>query len=474
MKCIQILFIFISNLLFANLPDSIRVSDRSSSFFSYPWVNNTEYSIVKNSEVYVVYQTYKFIRNERTPKGKKNGRRIQINTVSFKEIEQFIQCLEDTNYAETKLRHFGVTKEIVERSVNSQFEYIRSKYYYWKDFQVDYIKKELSEYSNYQNAFDSLYPKAITPIPSSKFSIKIYKQGEVEMEILPSSGSYGLPWWIDSRKSYNPQIGLLFSELLPRKERIISLNLNGTTKGILFNLTYDLYNKKWVKVLDSLAVNKYHEEFSELALEFDIIEISEYGIHGRYVSMINRKEPVFRIVLKNNRIPHNMELVFFISKQGNSLYPRDSLLNNYTKMLDRVKEVKFLMEYLKQDTTSKLTLFYFDNNGMNDYLKDSFNRNKKQWENFDKGDIEDEFKHLYCGCNFRFKDEYLNKVLMFELTSELGSSIWYLLPDGTPVLHHFSGNKVYNYTSEEMGTKSDYSIQYVCKKFDDKGNLILD
>ena len=76
MKCIQILFIFISNLLFANLPDSIRVSDRSSSFFSYPWVNNTEYSIVKNSEVYVVYQTYKFIRNERIPKGKKNDRSI--------------------------------------------------------------------------------------------------------------------------------------------------------------------------------------------------------------------------------------------------------------------------------------------------------------------------------------------------------------------------------------------------------------
>ncbi len=81
-------------------------------------------------------------------------------------------------------------------------------------------------------------------------------------------------------------------------------------------------------------------------------------------------------------------------------------------------------------------------------------------------------KRLYCGCNFRFENDYLQGSIMFELIDEFKNpSIWFLLPDDNVVLFHFQGNKCYKYTSSEYGTEGG-SIQYACVKFDKQGNMM--
>ena len=464
-----LLLLISSNSLYASLPDSILIKDFASYLFPVPAVNHTKYSIVKKSNNYVVYQTYSFVHNRKITE--KNHIRTEVKKLSLKSIEGFINLLEDTNYIEPKLIYFGISKEIVENNSDIHFEFIEDNYHYWKDFQVDYVKKELCQFGHFQNAFDSLYAKYNYQEKSQKFNILIYKDGDLEKEISPSLATFGLPWKINSKKNYNPQIGITISKFFPKNAYPKSIHLNGTTESLLNILTNQIYDEKCKKIVDILAVQEFDEELSELEPEFQIIEKAEYSNHGRYVDIKNQNEPLIRIVLKNKKMFQNMELRYFISKQGNSLYPRDSLINDYPYMIDKVKEISFLMEYLKSDSTSKLIVYYFDNNGMNDYLINSFNTNKEQWEIFDNGNKKTEFEHLYCGCNLRLEKEYLNRAIMFELKQQHGSSIWFLLPDGTLILHHFSGRKVYKYTNIDMET-SGSSVQFVCKKFDKYGNII--
>jgi hypothetical protein len=148
------------------------------------------------------------------------------------------------------------------------------------------------------------------------------------------------------------------------------------------------------------------------------------------------------------------------------------------------------MDFLKQDTARKLDICYFDNRAVNDYNIDEFNKSPASWKRFDDyaklmgwsdkptAGLSQEDQHNIkistyndCGCNFRMDNKYLAKSIFFELIDESGnSSIWLLLPDNTPVLWFFEGDRAYKYDSSVYGTDG-ISVQFVCRKFRNDGSL---
>lgn len=81
-------------------------------------------------------------------------------------------------------------------------------------------------------------------------------------------------------------------------------------------------------------------------------------------------------------------------------------------------------------------------------------------------------KQLYCGCNFRFEKNFVQKAIFIELKNQDNkeNSVWYLLPDNTVLLYIMQGEKVLEYNYRDFGKSS--GLQYPCVLFDLKGNII--
>lgn len=81
-------------------------------------------------------------------------------------------------------------------------------------------------------------------------------------------------------------------------------------------------------------------------------------------------------------------------------------------------------------------------------------------------------KQLYCGCNFRFENDFAQKAIFIELKNQdnKANSVWYLFPDNTVLLYIMQGEKVLEYNYTDFGKSS--GLQYPCVLFDLKGNII--
>lgn len=462
------IFLFCSNLLFANLPDSIVIHSYTKIFFPKPFMSDERYSIVKEDEGYIVYQTYLHKHSVRGDTKKEN--RSIIKKVTLGTIDSLMTALNETSFSKFEFEYLGIDEKLIERKGDSLFQNVKGDYNYWKDYQVAFVKNELSNFENYRHLFDSLYVKQKDEVDTN-FTISVYNNGKVTMKINPSHGYWSVPWIINDRESYNPMIGTLIQKCMPDNPSFYNVFNLSVDENLNF-LSDRIYDLKCKNKVAQLAVDEYKSEFSQLKPHFSINNIEEYFGHGRYVSMEGRSQPYFKLILHNQKMPSYMDFGYFISQHNNNLYSREPLIADYKTIIKRINKVSFLKKYLQADTARSIIVYYFDNKGINDYLIDSFNKNETEWEKYDNGNINKRFKHLYCGCDLRLDKEYLHGAIMFEVKNEYnGSSIWILLPDGTPVLFHFSGRKVYNYTSDDLKTDGS-SVQVACKKFNKKGKII--
>jgi hypothetical protein len=455
------------NTLFGLQPDSIVIKEKVSRTFPKPYYHHYKSVLVFEDDYYSHYDTY-FRHSSIRKSFVLDSMRMLVKTLPTDIVNELMGAILDTNYSELKLEHFNITEKWIKENYKKQFESIENNYSYWKSFQVDYVNEQLLSTENYNTVLKDLYTNDNNSFPG--LIISIYKNGSEIITLNSSNHALSLPWLINSKKSFNPQISLVLGRIL--SERSYFKN-RFTSTDISWILANNIYNKYCEKAIDSLAVLQFATEFSDLSPEFDILSATEYAYHGRYISMMGKKEPVFKLALQNEKMPKSVELQYFISKRSNTLYPRDSLLNDYEEILSRVYELTFISYYLIADSNRKLHVFYYDNSGMNDYLIESFNTNPKEWAKYDEGNVAFEYRHLYCGCNLRLKNEYLARAIMFELFDENGrSSIWILLPDGRAVLHHFSGSSVYKYSALELGFENPSGVNFACKVFDANGNII--
>jgi hypothetical protein len=316
----------------------------------------------------------------------------------------------------------------------------------------------------------------------------IYGSDTISLKSNPSGLAYRIPWKFEkeNKASYNFGISDALFKILKNKWVYKEPELNKTE--LTKSMVEEIFRSKCQYELYKISPKQYSKELQELEPHFSIENTVEYGSRGRYVW---NTPQVFKVTLKNDLMKEGVSIQYFITKQGKTLYPRDSIINDYNQIVTRVQSIDFLMDFISKNTVRKIDIYYFDNKGINDYLIDEFNKNPKEWERHDwwvklmekqdtikykpSFDIEESIKtseRNNCGCNFKFDNDYLQSAIMFELIDEFKNpSIWFLLPDDTAILYHFGGDRCYKYSYKEYGTNGT-PVQHACVKFDKQGNMI--
>ncbi len=124
----------------------------------------------------------------------------------------------------------------------------------------------------------------------------------------------------------------------------------------------------------------YNEEFNELQSDFDILNTGEVYQLGRYIW----DEPkTYFARLKNDLMLPRINIMFLASKKGNSIYSRDSIKAEYREIIGRVQQIEFLVDHIRKDPSVNLDIYYFNNNPVNEYNIDNFNKNAGEWSKHD-------------------------------------------------------------------------------------------
>jgi len=245
-----------------------------------------------------------------------------------------------------------------------------------------------------------------------------------------------------------------------------------------------------INELYKLAPYKYIEEINELKTDFEILEFEEIYIIGRYNG---DNLPLIAISLKNNLMFPNVTIRYYASVQNKKLFPSDSLKKDYKDILERFQNDNFISDYLNKNENSKLNVYYFDDKGINNYNIKSINQDEKSWEKFDAYEknlrkwhetspSKDTFdlekaietsKFLDCGCNYRFKKDFVERAIFFEIKDdEKNSSIWFLLPDNSFLLYIMDNERVLDFSRNDLNLREGNGLIFPCLLFSKEGKLI--
>jgi hypothetical protein len=291
----------------------------------------------------------------------------------------------------------------------------------------------------------------------NEYIIKFYNKETISNEIKSRKYVWGykMPWTnVSGDKIYNYSIETSLKSIISSNEKTKELLKGSKLLKYLVNKIVD----NNMQSLYKLSAYSYQKEIEELKTDFDIISFEEVYGRGRYIW----DEPkTMRVVLKNQLMLNNVSLIFLDSKQGNTIYSRDSIKKDYKQIIKRIQSISFITDYLKTNPNSKLDIYYFNNKGINKYNIESVNKNPTDWKKHDvflesikrydtlaiKPSYANEeaigvSKQVYCGCNFRFDRSYIEKAIFFEIEDDnKNNSIWFLLPDDKVLLYRKQPSK---------------------------------
>ncbi len=362
----------------------------------------------------------------------------------------------------------------------------------WNQEQQEFIKPKLRDLNIYKKYYlDYLNNGCCITMHQryrNEYQIRVFKNNILENEITSrrSVAGFKIPWTnsLTGIKNYNIDIDNRLLNLIksPRKS---PKSLKGNK--LLKYLTNKIIGYNITKLYE-LSAYTYYKEIKELETEFEIKYFGEVYGRGRYIW----DEPqTFKIKLHNDKMPANVNLVFMASKQGKSIYSRDSIILNYYKALERVQNIPFITDYLKNHTQSTLDIYFFNNKTINEYNIDGVNKNPEDWEKQDKyvksldwyrtADIEPGFdipkaiktsQKNNCGCNYRFDRKFIKQAIFFEIRNkDKDYSVWFLLPDDTVLLYSMQGQKILDYNYKVFGNEHA-GVQWPCKRFKLNGEII--
>jgi len=416
----------------------------------------------------------------------------QINIDESEKVNQLISELKDIKSINRLFAEIKIDTTSINQNPKELIKFYDDKYIDWNNEQIRYTSEKLGQLETYKNYFaDYLALGCCVGMHQryrDEYLIKIF-ENDVLMDSFFSRKSLPntkkIPWTNSNKKlNYNIEIDKIFFEIINNKRAF-----NETIKGN--ELTKYLVSKiidHHKKTLYELSAFDYVTELEELKTDFEILNIGEVYGQGRYIWNAPK---TYYARLKNYLMMPNINIMFLATKAGKSIYSRDSIKYNYKNIINRVQKIEFLVNYINNNQSTKLDIYYFDNKAINDYNIDNFNKNPDQWIKHDKflesikkyenqktkptyadEDAIRVSKELYCGCDFRFEKKFAEKAIFIELNDKekKENSVWYLLPDNTVLLYIMQGEKVINYDYKDFGKFS--GIQYPCVLFDLKGNRI--
>lgn len=416
----------------------------------------------------------------------------QINIKQSKKVNQLLAELKNVKSVNQVFKETNIDTILIRQNPKQLVKLYDDKYIGWNNQQENFISEKLSQIETYQKYFESYLELGCCVHMHQRYRdeyvIKIFEKGTLtntftSRKSLPNTKK--IPWTDGNNlKNYNQNIDKLFFEIIGSKKQYQKLMVGNELTKHLVTKIID-YHKP---TLYELSAYDYFEELNELKSDFEILNIGEVYGRGRYIW----NEPkTYYARLTNELMMPRVNIMFLATKEGKSIYSRDSIKSDYKDIINRVQKVEFLMDYISQNKSVKLDIYYFNNKPINDYNIDNFNKNSEQWikhdkflENIKKYDNtetkptyanEDAIrvsKQLYCGCNFRFEKEFAQKAIFIEMKNQENkeNSVWSLLPDNTILLYIMQGEKVLEYNYTEFGKSG--GLKYPCVLFDLKGNII--
>lgn len=358
----------------------------------------------------------------------------------------------------------------------------------WNKQQLNYITEKLEDLEYYKTHFaqflnsDCCYH--INQWHRDEYIIKLYENDELinvytSRKSIPNSRK--IPWKNQgNEENYNIKIDEILFDIIKKTKSYQKL----PDKSYLADYLAKRLFRSHIDTLYKLSAYDYLEELNELKSDFEILDIGEFFGRGRYIDYPQR---TFYARLSNSKMPPNVNIIFSTTEEGKTIYSRNHIKNDYESILNRVQNIEFIANYLKQNPSTQLDIYYFNDKPINDYNIDSFNKNPIEWKKHDeyieslkwyeKNDIEPSFnidkalknsERLHCGCNYRFEKEFADQAIFIELKDKISeeNSVWFLLPDDTVLLYIAQGEKVLNYEFSKLGGF------FSCTLFDLKGNII--
>lgn len=419
----------------------------------------------------------------------------KTNQINVKQSKKIIQLISELNNTKSLNQIFGESKidtTSIIQNPKQLIKYYNDKYIAWNTKQIDYISEKLSQIETYKNYFAHYLELGCCVGMHQRYRdeyiIKIFENNYLvdtytSRKSLPNTKK--IPW-TNSNKSlnYNILIDKIFFELIENKKAYNQTIEDSALTKYLVSKIID-YHKP---TLYELSAYDYFEELNELKTDFDILKIGEVYGRGRYIW--NEPKTYYARLINKLMLPQ-VNIMFLATKEGKSIFSRDNIKSDYSEIIKRVQGINFLTEYINKNPSVILDIYYFNNKPINEYNIDNFNKSPLEWKKqddyieslkwYEKNNIKPSFdineaiktsEKNNCGCNYRFERSFAEKAVFIELNNKntKENSIWYLLPDNTVLLYLMQGEKVLDYDYTKFGKFK--GIQYPCKLFDLKGNII--
>lgn len=469
-------FLFLLTPFFAagqSLPDSIVV------------VKQTHFNGYERGDVFYSTDRYAIINSER-------GYVLDGREVDRSAIRALLGALKDPQNNTSLFKRFGIDSNRIKfdpAGLLARFA-DKKKKITWNSAQKTFIytklsdpalfERKLREYLSYGGGY-SMHQNY-----KSVYSIQVFTDGRAVNSLSSRSYVWGykMPWKNEAGDSiYNFAIENAVRRVLQDGKRTGGPRTGNQLIAYLVNEIID----DNVRTLYQLSATSFKKEIDELTSDFQVVAAEEnYGL-GRYV----KESGVMRIKLHNDRMLPNVFLFFMASREGASIYSRDSVKRDYQHYIDRIQSIRFLSNYLKKNADARLDIYYFNNKGIADYQIHQVNNDAVGWarhdkwvellrqseqyglpSNFDTVQSIRNSRQNDCGCNYRFDRRYMEQAIFFELKDAAGNtSIWFLLPDNKVLLYLMDRAGIMQFNRADFGV-TGYGLTYPCALFDLEGNRI--
>jgi hypothetical protein len=415
-----------------------------------------------------------------------------------KKINQLFSALTKYDTQEKLLSKFGIDTNFIKNNPNQLLKLYDGRFKKkidWNQQQKEFIYKKLTDPKTYFYELNNyITKKCIYNVYHNflfEYIILSYYKDELTSTFTSnkSKGGYYFPYVDQSKRIiYNFKIDNQINKLFNKKSKSNKMLQGKKLLNYIINKTIE----DNIETLFKLSAFSYEREISELATDFEIISSEEVYGRGRYTW---NEIKTIKVSLKNKYMLPNVYMQFLISEHEEKLYSRDSIKKDYKKIISQIQDIPFIKDYLQRDASSKLDIYYFNNSGINNYNIDAINKNPIEWKKqdeyieslkwYEKNNIEPKIdiekaiqtsEKNYCGCNYKFEKEFIEKAIFFEITSNINAnSICFLLPDNTILLYYVGSYdikeaSVFDIKMNDLGNK--IQLPFACLRFDRNGNLI--
>lgn len=459
-----------SNLLAQELPNRIIIN-KPEKVWSDSWnishYDNVEYELRKEKNTYSLYRDDSIKHYIYYKKNESQKKLRLIKNVPIEQVSNLISEIYNPNYDSLSFRILDIDTNYIKKNTRKYLKKVKERTSYKKlsKEEIEYSKKELKNIENYYTALKSyLYSGYNYPYDiDAESTIDLeYNDTIIKLE------TYGvIPWEFINTAKRTFNINISKSLLKIFEDKVFIYNNIEDKDFLIERLVEYIITCKINNGLLKISYKQFSKEINELKKEFQILSIEEEEGIGRYYDSDNQK---FKIELKNSFMKDNVYLQCFLYNFNGKLYSRDSILKEYKDIVNRVQSIEFISDYLSKNPNSRLDIYYFNNNGINEKIIEGFNGFPDKWKDYNQINS---YYDSDCGCNFRINPDYLKGSIVFDLEDkDKFHSTWILLPYNIPVLYILDSDSIFNYSRKDLGFDQEHSYIRPCKKFDRKGKII--